>query len=100
MRAIRNLWRNLYDVRPGEGLRTLFMFAYLLFVLFSYYILKPVSQALFLNKFDIEDLPFLIILIAIFGGILAYLYSKAAVKTSLVQAVTWTMGLSVACLVA
>ena len=75
------------------------MFAYLLFVLFAYYILKPVSQAMFLNKFDVDDLPFLIILIAIGGGSLAYAYSRVAVKTSLPHAVSGTMITAVACLV-
>lgn len=76
------------------------MFAYLLCVLFAYYILKPVSQAMFLNKFDVDDLPFLIILVAIGGGAMAYAYSRAAVKTSLPHAVTGTMIAAVACLVA
>jgi len=99
MRIVRNLWRTLYDIRPGERFRTLSMFLYLLFVLFSYYILKPVSQAMFLNKFDIEDLPILIILVAIGGGILAYLYSKTAMRLSLSHAVHWTMAVAIACLV-
>jgi hypothetical protein len=33
------------------------MFLYLMFVLFAYYILKPVSRAMFLSKFDIDKLP-------------------------------------------
>ena len=99
MRTVRNLWRNVYDVRPGERLRALFMFLYLLFVLFAYYILKPVSQAMFLNKFDVDDLPFLVILIAVGGGILAYVYSRVAVRASLKAAVSYTMTGAVACLV-
>ena len=71
------------------------MFFYLLFVLFAYYILKPVSRAMFLNKFDIDKLPYLYILIAIGGGLLAYFYSRVAVRASLKLAVTWTMAISV-----
>ena len=100
MKQIRSFWRTIYDVRPGERLRALLMFAYLLCVLFAYYILKPVSQAMFLNKFDVDDLPFLIILVAIGGGAMAYAYSRAAVKASLPHAVTGTMITAVACLVA
>lgn len=74
------------------------MFLYLLCVLFAYYILKPVSRAMFLNRFDIDKLPYLYILIAVFGGILAYFYSKLAAKTSLRTAVFWAMALSVVCL--
>lgn len=75
------------------------MFFYLLFVLFAYYIVKPVSRAMFLTKFDIDKLPSLYILIAVFGGLLAYSYSKLATKSSLRTAVFWAMALSVASLV-
>lgn len=88
-----------YDVRPGERLRSAFMFLYLLLVLFSYYILKPVSQAMFLNRFDVDDLPTLIILVAAGAGVLAYLYSLVALRTSISHAVSWTMALATGCLV-
>jgi AAA family ATP:ADP antiporter len=94
-----SLRRQFFDVRPGEHLRTWSMFAYLLCVLFAYYILKPVSRAMFLNQFDIDKLPSLYILIAVFGGTLAYLYSRVAVRSSLRTAVFWAMTLAVGCLV-
>ena len=48
------------------------MFLYLMCVLLSYYILKPSSRALFLNKFDTSHLPYLYMVMAVSGGILAY----------------------------
>ena len=99
MATIRTLWRHFCDVRPGEYGRTIAMFFYLLCVLFAYYILKPVSRAMFLNKFDIDKLPSLYILVAIGGGLLAYFYSRVAVRASLQLAVNWTMALSVGSLV-
>src|SRR5262249_39066957 len=45
--------------------------------------------AMFLTKFDVDKLPGLYILIAVFGGLLAYLYSKLATKASLGTAVFW-----------
>jgi ATP:ADP antiporter, AAA family len=96
---LRALLRRLFDIRPGEHVRTWSMFFYLLFVLFAYYIVKPVSRAMFLTTFDIDKLPELYILIAIFGGILAYLYSKLAVRSSLRVAVFAAMALSIASLV-
>ena len=99
MRRVRAFLRNFFDVRPGEYLRTLFMALYLLFVLFAYYILKPVARSLFVDKFEMDDVPLLHICIAAAGGILAYLYSKLAVRGSLKNAVTWAMALAVACLV-
>ncbi len=44
------------------------MTLYLMSVLFAYYILKASSRGLFLAKFDIDKLPGLYILIALFGG--------------------------------
>jgi AAA family ATP:ADP antiporter len=99
MRRLRLFWRSVYDVRPGEGVRTLFMALHLMFVLFAYYILKPVSRALFLNKFDIDQLPYLYVLIALAGGLLAYAYTRVAVRASLKTAVKWATALSVLCLV-
>src|ERR1051325_10411649 len=99
MNRFRSLRRQMFDIRPGEHLRTWSMFLYLLSVLFAYYILKPVSRAMFLTKFDIDKLPLLYILIAIFGGILAYFYSRLATRLSLHAAVSWAMGLSAVMLV-
>src|SRR5438270_10163910 len=89
MTRLRRFKRQMFDIRPGEGLQTWAMFLYLLFVLFAYYIVKPVSRAMFLTRFDIDKLPGLYILIAIFGGILAYFYSKLATNASLRTAVLW-----------
>ena len=100
MKHLRHLKRQMFDIRPGEHLRVWSMFLYLLFVLFAYYIVKPVSRAMFLTKFDIDKLPSLYILIAIAGGILAYLYSKLATKTSLRVAVFAAMAISIVTLVA
>src|SRR5437870_11910704 len=98
MRRVRLFWRSAFDVRPGEGLRTLFMALHMTCVLFAYYILKPVSQALFLSKFDIDQLPGLYVLIAIVGGILAYAYTRVAVRASLLAAINWATAASLVCL--
>jgi len=100
MRRVRLFWQSVYDVRPGEGVRSLFMALHMTCVLFAYYILKPVSQALFLNKFDIDQLPYLYVLIAIVGGVLAYAYTRVAVRSSLAAAVNWSTSITVACLLA
>src|ERR1700689_3057523 len=99
MNRIGNAIRGVFDIRAGEHLRLWSMFAYLLFVLFAYYIVKPVSRAMFLTRFDIDKLPLLYILIAVFGGVFAYFYSRLASKTSLSKAVSWAMGLSILILI-
>src|SRR6185503_19293033 len=99
MGQLLRLWRTIFDIRPGEYLRTAFVALYLLFILFAYYILKPVSRALFLFNFDIDRLPYLMILIACVGGFLAYLYTRLAVRSSLRAAVGWSTALSIGSLV-
>ncbi len=99
MRRIPEFLRGLVDVRPGERLPTFLMSLYLMLVLFAYYILKPVSRALFLHTLDIDNLPWLYILIAAIGGVLAYFYSKVAVRFTLSHAVAGATVFSVSCLV-
>ncbi len=71
------------------------MALYMMSVLFAYYILKAASRGLFLAKFDIDKLPGLYILIALFGGILAYVYTKIAIRSSLKAAVLGATAVSV-----
>src|SRR3954464_8182590 len=78
----------MFDVRKGEGVRLACIGIYMVLVLFAYYILKPVSRAMFLAKFDIDDLPYLYILIAFAGGVMAYAYTKIFINASLKAAVT------------
>jgi ATP/ADP translocase len=79
--------RSFLDVREGEYGRTLFVSLYLMFVLFAYYILKPVSRALFVDRMDPDKLPGLYMLIAPVGGLLAYVYSRVTMQISLKAAV-------------
>lgn len=74
------------------------MALYMMSVLFAYYILKAASRGLFLAKFDIDKLPGLYILIAFFGGVLAYVYTKIAIRSSLKSAVLGATLLSIAVL--
>jgi AAA family ATP:ADP antiporter len=93
------MWRSLFDVRPGERRRTAFMALYLFFVMVAYYILKPVSAAMFLHKLGAKDLPYLYMLTAAVGGVVSYLYTKTAVRSSLANAVTWAMAVAILCLI-
>jgi len=76
------------------------MALYLFFVMVAYYILKPVSAAMFLHKLGARELPYLYMMVAGVGGVVSYLYTKTAVRSSLSAAVSWAMGVAVLCLVA
>ncbi|MDX2180758.1 MAG: Npt1/Npt2 family nucleotide transporter [Bryobacteraceae bacterium] len=95
LRRLNDFRRSFFDVRPGEFGRTVPVALYLLFVLFAYYILKPVSRALFVNRFDPDKLPGLYILIAPAGGLLAYVYSRLTLKASLTTAVNWATAVAI-----
>jgi AAA family ATP:ADP antiporter len=86
---LREYWQSLFDVRPGERSRVAYMGLYLLLVLFAYYILKPVSRGMFLFQLDLDKLPYLYIVIAAAGGVMAYVYTKIAIHVSLKAAVDW-----------
>jgi AAA family ATP:ADP antiporter len=96
---LRIFWRSVFDVRQGEHLKTICLTLYLMLVLFAYYIIKPVSRAIFLNKFDIDKLPWLYVLIAGVGGVLAYGYTRIAVRSSLRTAVNFATVFSILILV-
>ncbi len=100
MDRLRIFWRGVFDVRPGEYMKTTCMTLYLMLVLFAYYIIKPVSRAIFLDRFNIDKLPWLYILIAGVGGFLAYFYTRLAVKASLKTAVNFATVFSIVVLVA
>jgi ATP/ADP translocase len=87
-------------LRREEFGRTALMFLYLLFVLLAYYILKPVSRALFLTRFDASQLPFLYLAMAASGGVLAYHYARIAVRWSLAAAVNAATALIIVTLLA
>lgn len=74
------------------------MFLYLLCVLQAYYVLKPSSRALFLTRFDKDHLPYLYLIIAVSGGLMASVYARAASRWSLRAALEGAIASSLACL--
>jgi len=99
MRRLRSWWRSAFDVRPGEGSRVVLLGLYFASIMVANNILKPVSWGLFLNRFEISRLPYLYLLIAAVGGLLAYLYTRMAVLASLEAAVSAATAVCVASLV-
>jgi AAA family ATP:ADP antiporter len=95
MNRIRAFWRNFFDIRPGEHHRLGWMWLYITLLLFAYYIIKPVSQAMFLAKLDIDEFPLLLVVVAIFGGLGAYIFTKVALRSSLRAAVTGSVCVAV-----
>ncbi len=75
------------------------MFLFLLFVMMAYYVLKPSSRALFLDRFGEAALPYLYLVGAASGGIMAAFYARIASRWSLRRALEGSMAISVMCLI-
>ncbi len=100
MGLLRRWWRRAFDVRKGELARTLFMALYFFLILCAVHVLKPIAWSLFLHRFSVDELAWLYILIAVIGGLLAYLYSRLAMSVSLWAAVAGSTFVMVAVLFA
>lgn len=92
---MKKLLSKLFDVREGEGLKASLMFAYIFLLISSLLILKPVRQSLFLVKFGYEKLPYVYMLMALFGGLVAWLLSKHSKKVRLDVLIIMTIAISI-----
>ncbi|MBU2628343.1 MAG: hypothetical protein KKE61_06990, partial [Proteobacteria bacterium] len=72
-----------FDIREGEINRSIWMFVYLLLFITALMIVKPVSNALFLNQFGARQLPFAYMLTAFFAATFSSLYAMLLKKIPL-----------------
>ena len=56
--------QKLFDIREGEGFRTLLMFIYIFLIIASLLIIKPVRNSLFLTHLGVSKLPYAFVLVA------------------------------------
>jgi|CXWL01.1.fsa_nt_gi AAA family ATP:ADP antiporter len=64
------------DVRTGEYGRTGLMFSCMFLLIAAYVVMKAVRDSLFLYKFGVGQLPLVYILVALFSGLVAWLYAR------------------------
>ena len=98
MHSLPKTVQRIFDIREGELLRTLLMFAYLLLVIACYVTTKSVRDAMFLKEIGIEQLPYVYILIALVVGVISSGYSRAAARVSLSTLIRTTSLIAVATL--
>ncbi len=67
----------LFGLRGNELVRALPVAIAYGLVLASMYVLKPARNALFLGRFGVEQLPYVLLLVALVGGVSAALYGRA-----------------------
>ena len=95
---MKKIARKLFDIREGEGLLVSLMFFFIFFLIASFLIIKPVRNSLFLINFGVEKLPYVFVLVAIFSGVVASLYSKYSKKARLNSLIKITLLISIVCL--
>ncbi len=95
---MKNLFRELFDIREGEDHRAALMFSYIFLVICSLLIVKPVRNSLFLTHIGIEQLPVAFILVAIVAALVSNIYSSLSKSIRLDQLIISTFFVSIALL--
>jgi len=96
---MRKIFRRLFDIREGEGIRASLMFIILFLLIACLMIVKPIRNSLFLVRFGVAKLPYVFVLVALFSAAVASLYSKYSKKMQLNYLIFITILISIACLV-
>lgn len=77
MRAIsRKILGSLLQIRPGELPGVLLMFLYLLLLIGTFAVVKPVRSSLFLQQFGAQNLPYIYLVTAVLAGGIAWVHAK------------------------
>jgi len=78
--GIEQFFRNVFDIRRGEGKRVGLMWLNIFLIIASLLIIKPVCFSLFLLKFGVTQLPYVFILVAGFAAAVVTYYSRLVKK--------------------
>ncbi len=89
---IKKLFGSIIDIRKGEALLTILMFANYYLLLVTYYFLKPARDSLFLVKVDPMQLPVVFIFTALVTVPVVTLYNKASRSLKLHVLISITTG--------
>lgn len=89
---------NLLDVQRQELPRLLPLISAYGLVMASLYVLKPARNALFLDRLGVGQLPVVLVLVALIGGLAALVFSRFSTRVRLDRLVFFTFLLLGACL--
>ena len=96
--GLRQSLGGLLDVRPEEWSRFLPMALAYGLVMASMYLLKPARNGLFLDRFGVEQLPYVLVLVALIGGLAAVLFARFTRTLPLDRMILGTFVLLIGCL--
>lgn len=95
MRSVVRVGLQLLGIKAGERRRVLAISLAYGFVLGSLYMLKPARNALFLSKMGADQLPFVLLVVAVIGALTAVAFARLTAAVKLERAVLWTFPLLV-----
>jgi AAA family ATP:ADP antiporter len=84
--------RRLYEIRPGEGLRATLMFWNVALIIAAYTTTKAVRDAVFLAHFDLIQLSYLMIVVAVVAGVVVSVFTRATAHLPRDKAILGTHG--------
>ncbi len=87
---LRKVLGRLFEIRQGETKRVLLLQANIFLIVTVILILKPIANALFLDRFGVMALPRAFILVAVFAALLSYGYSRLLPRASLLSIIQRT----------
>ena len=88
---MKRILRKIFNIREGEGLKSILMFSYIFSLIASLMILKPVRNSIFLSHLGINHLPYAFILVAFTSGIVVYYYLRFSKKFQLNYLIVGTL---------
>lgn len=86
-----NLLRRLFDIREGEYRRAVLMQLNIFLIISTLLIVKPTVNGLFLAKFGADNLPYAFVLVALFAGLVSFVYSRFLTRMPLDKIISQTM---------
>ncbi|MCF8367535.1 MAG: HEAT repeat domain-containing protein [Bacteroidales bacterium] len=98
-KSIEGILRKLFDIRPGEYRKAILMQLNIFLIISTLLIVKPAVNGLFLAKLGVENLPNAFVLVAVFAGLVSFIYSRLLSRIALNSIITRTMMWSVISLI-
>jgi len=86
------------DIRPGEWVRLLPLTLAYALLMASLYVLKPARNALFLDAMGAAQLPYVLLLVALVGGVTAAFFARISRRVRLNLLIPGTFLVLIACL--
>jgi len=97
--AIRKLIQKTFDIRKGEFKIAMLLQACIFLIIATLLIVKPIVNALFINRFGVESLPQAYVLLAVVAILISTVYSNTLNRLKLISVILRTLIISAIALI-